>query len=385
MWTQKECYGLGVRFLQASDFHIGAPLTGLGEKGRRLRSELLLAFSRMVQLCRAEKPQLLLLAGDLFDQGTADSSALELICSELATLKETRVFIAPGNHDPAALGSPYQEQSWPDSVHIFKGPLEVVELPELKTRVFGAGFVKERQTTSLLSGLQTPQDDWINIGVLHGDLSPQSVYNPLTPPQIAGTGLDYLALGHIHLRSALEKAGSTYYAYSGCPAGRGFDECGDKGVYLGQVEKGRVHLAFHSLGGRQFLEVPVDITDCSTSGEMLAAVEKAIDEFPEQTRHFYRFRLRGSLPLAAMPAIDLLQQSLADRLWYVQVKDETQAHVDWDVLAQERSLKGVFVKRMLAELNQAQAAGDEERAMLCRQAVKLGLEAFSGEVTRYGD
>ena len=42
--------------------------------------------------------------------------------------------------------------------------------------------------------------------------------------------MDYIALGHIHKFSGIKRIGNTYYAYSGCPEGRGFDEEGDKGI-----------------------------------------------------------------------------------------------------------------------------------------------------------
>ena len=64
---------------------------------------------------------------------------------------------------------------------------------------------------------------------LHGDaLNAGSPYNAVTREQIAASGLCYLALGHIHEKSGLQRAGETFYAWPGCPMGRGFDELGQK-------------------------------------------------------------------------------------------------------------------------------------------------------------
>lgn len=65
--------------------------------------------------------------------------------------------------------------------------------------------------------------------MLHGDLtSADSAYRPLRPERIAETNVQYLALGHIHARSEVRRAGRTLYAYSGCLQGLGFDETGEK-------------------------------------------------------------------------------------------------------------------------------------------------------------
>ena len=59
-------------------------------------------------------------------------------------------------------------------------------------------------------------------------MGPDSGYGPISPGDIAASRLDYLALGHIHQASGLQREGSTYWAYPGCPEGRGFDELREK-------------------------------------------------------------------------------------------------------------------------------------------------------------
>ena len=57
--------------------------------------------------------------------------------------------------------------------------------------------------------------------VLHGDpANPSAPCRPVTRAQVAASGLQYLALGHIHTRGQLE-AGGALCAWPGCPMGRG--------------------------------------------------------------------------------------------------------------------------------------------------------------------
>ncbi len=115
---------------------------------------------------------------------------------------------------------------------------------------------------SPLAGFHAQEEDLAAFGCFHGDLSSaHSRYGPITHNEIAASGLHYLALGHSHSASGLKRrAGKTYYAWPGCPEGRGFDETGDKGVYLGQLEGGRVSLDFVPLARRRYLTPSLDIT-----------------------------------------------------------------------------------------------------------------------------
>ena len=85
---------------------------------------------------------------------------------------------------------------------------------------------------SLFAGCNLVETDnsKINILAAHADLTNRkSVYCPMKEWDFAVSGFDYVALGHIHAGGEIEKIGETYYAYSGCPEGRSFDECGVKG------------------------------------------------------------------------------------------------------------------------------------------------------------
>ena len=203
----------------------------------------------------------MLLAGDLFDGERVYPETLERLRETLVALA-CPVFIAPGNHDPFTPRSPYARQSWPENVHIFRGgALEAVELPELGCVVHGAAFTAPERTDQVLAGLTAPADGLVHILCLHGEVNaPASQYGPITREQIAASGLTYLALGHVHQCSGLQRQGDSFWAYPGCPEGRGFDELGDKGVLAGTVERGRVSLDFVPLCRRRYHILTADVT-----------------------------------------------------------------------------------------------------------------------------
>ena len=245
-----------MKILHAADLHLDTPFTGYDPtQARYLREQLLTLPQRLATLCRKEQCDLVLLAGDLFDGPCSQESVRTLA----AALEECAVpvFISPGNHDYVSLNSPYTTALWPSNVHIFKHPvMESVYLEALDCRVYGAGY-RCMDCGSLLEGFHAGSEARYHIGILHGDPTRgDSPCCPVTAAQILGSGLDYLALGHIHKAGSVRQ-GKTLCAWPGCPMGRGFDETGDKGVFIVTLEED-ARADFIALDVPRFLELKTD-------------------------------------------------------------------------------------------------------------------------------
>ena len=213
-----------IKFLHTADLHLDAPFAALSpEQAAARRQEQRELLTELAEAANTHDCDLVLLAGDLFDSAGASDETLLALRRALASIRAP-VFISPGNHDCLLPGSAYLTERWPENVHIFKtDAIGAVELPEKQLRVYGAGFTA-RHERPLLEGFRAKADGWTNLMVLHGDATQAaSPYNPITPEQLAASGLAYLALGHIHQASGLLRCGSTCYAWPGCAMGRGFD------------------------------------------------------------------------------------------------------------------------------------------------------------------
>ena len=229
-----------VRILHAADFHLDSAFTGLNEQqARQRRQESRDLTRRMVEYANDHGVQLMLLAGDLFDSDSIYGQTAEELAAALAEFRG-HVVIAPGNHDCYTAASPYARTLWPDNVLIFTAPEMLsmgLSFPQYGCTVYGAAFTApEMPESAELAGI-AEQDGNVAIGILHGEAGVKdSRYRPIPLQQIAQSGLDYLALGHIHAASGLLTEGRTAYAWPGCAMGRGFDELGEKGVYLGTLD-----------------------------------------------------------------------------------------------------------------------------------------------------
>ena len=225
-----------IKILHSADWHLDSPLRGFTDGQREALHQALLAVpEKLAALCCAEHCDLVLLAGDLFD-GAYTRQSYQALYSALEEMA-VPVFITPGNHDFTNMQSLWLTEKWPENVHIFTRPvIESVDLPDLNCRIYGAGFTG-MDCAALLMDFRAQRDDRIPIGIFHGDpATAGSPYNPVTRQQIQLSGLQYLALGHIHKQGSI-MAGNTLCAWPGCPMGRGYDEQGEKGALLVTLEE----------------------------------------------------------------------------------------------------------------------------------------------------
>lgn len=328
--------------LHGADFHLDAPFTALpADKARERRAEQRELLSRLAELAEERRADAVLLSGDLLDGGQTYQETVQALARCLGAIP-CPVFIAPGNHDYYDARSVYAGTVWPDNVHIFSTvSVEGVELPGLNCVVHGAAFTTPQADRSPLMGFAAPRDGKIHLMTLHGEVEGKGRYGPIPLEDIAASNLTYLALGHIHTCSGLQKAGETWWAYPGCPEGRGFDETGDKGVLAVTVDDGGgVSAEFVPLAHRRYEILTVDITGTESPEAALAA---ALPAAP--TGDCCRIVLtgeRGPEPpeLAALTA-------LAQPLFYsVSLRDRTRERRDLWARAGEDSLTGLFLRTL---------------------------------------
>ena len=365
-----------IKLLHAADLHLDSPFSGLPSgKAAQRRQEQRELLGRLASLAEAEQVQLVLLAGDLFDSDSAFTETAEELVKALGSIAAP-VFISPGNHDFYTSSSAYARLAFPENVHIFReNRIECVELPELNARVFGAAFT-DQSCRGLLTGFSAEKKDgFTDIMCIHGELGGDR-YDPITEDEIAASGMDYVALGHVHAESGLKRSGGTYYAWPGCPEGRGFDETGEKHVYITELGDGECSIKPVCIAARRCGILTADISDT----EPAQAVEAVLAE--NAGIDCCRIILRGET--AEAPDLAQLRRRFEDRFFSLQLRDETVLRRElWD-RAGEDSLRGQFLIRLRSAYDAAKS--DAERDKIT-QAVRWGLAALDKreEVLTHGD
>ena len=324
--------------------------------GEALRQGLAAVPGQIFELVREEQCDLVLLAGDLFDGAYTPHTYQNLY--DVLKAVAVPVFITPGNHDFCGSDSPWIKELWPENVHIFKSNcIESVALPALDCRVYGAGF-ESMDCPALLQNFRADCEEKYAIGIFHGDPTQiGSPYNPITKAQVLASNLDYLALGHIHKADSFV-AGKTLCAWPGCPMGRGYDEPGEKGVYI--VELGdAVSLRFHPLDTPRFYDLQAEP---NALGSLLP---------PVGNENYYRVTLTGC---CEAPDLEKLQAEYA-HLPNLVLRDKTTRPVDiWGSLGED-SFEGVY----FGLLRQAMESADEEEKQELLLAARLSRQLLEGQ------
>ncbi len=368
-----------VKILHTADLHLGSNRTNV--KGGK--AEIENTFLKIINRCKSESIDFLLIAGDLFETPFVEPELAEKVISAMEQIPDTIIAISPGNHDCSCPGSVYLKYNFPKNVVIFSSFLEYTDFPKKNVRLWGAGFTDRFERLSLLQASNENRNDMINLCVLHGEIvaeSTSSAYNPIYSSAIAKSGFDYLALGHIHKRSKIQKAGNTHYSYSGCPDGTGFDELGSLGVYIGEVSKSNTNLEFCETSSRKYIIESVDISSCNNTFDVADKILNHLKQnYGEKfTKNLYRIILTGRIAIDTAISTRQLQSLLSDTLFFAEVTDKCEADISHiETLATETSLRGIFAGKMLEKINSVPL---EEQGKY-KNALKIGLRAFGKGVT----
>ncbi len=351
-----------MKLIHCSDIHLGASMrTHLSvDKARKRQEELLATFSRMVSYAVTEGVAGIIIAGDLLDTVECDIKTRNFL---LDTIRESKidVYYLCGNHDENNM---LLSGELPENLHIFGTKWTKFNLGEVV--ITGATLGTDNEV--LYRSLNLSPNDF-NIVVLHGlDKYGSNVNEPDTVnlDMIKNKNIDYLALGHIHSYREGKLDYRATYCYSGCLEGRGFDECGEKGFVLLDINNGKMTRKFVPFARRMLYEIPVNITGLSTTREIINKISTTLDISPES---LVRIVLTGEYTVNTEKSLSLIESSFDTRYFYFQVRDSSRLHIDFSDYKNDISIAGEFV-RMVEESDLSTA--EKERV------INLGLNALAG-------
>ena len=212
-----------IKLIHTSDVHLESDTFGRSEEGQKYRRRIQVAFQKVVDKVIEEDADLFLIAGDLFDSNRVHESGVEFVHNELSRVS-CPVVLIPGNHDCFDTRSIYKKFDFsvagPHVYTLTAEEGEVIELPHIDATVWGKGMVEHDHKYRPVAGVAPRQRDYWHIGMAHGyfvddeELQRSSL---ILPQEVEQSGLDYLALGHVHVYTDLSQ-GATKACYPGTPA-----------------------------------------------------------------------------------------------------------------------------------------------------------------------
>ncbi|MDX9732080.1 MAG: exonuclease SbcCD subunit D [Bdellovibrionales bacterium] len=231
-----------IKFLHSSDWHLGKSLFA-----KSLLEDQDLALQELRALIEAERPDAVLLAGDLFDRSIPPEAAvkrLDLFLADTVLKLKTPVVLIPGNHDSNIRLGLHADLLRGAGLHVFSSPESILQPARFKTAsVYGIPYLEpaewalyfERQNQirthqealeAIIEALKPLLADDRAQGrrsvlVLHAYVTGGEPSESERPLSIGGSDLvhsellrdfDYVALGHLHRPQTI---GSERIRYSG--------------------------------------------------------------------------------------------------------------------------------------------------------------------------
>ena len=389
-----------LRLLHTADVHLGARHADLGEQAAAQRERQFAAFQASIELAIAEKIDVVLIAGDLFDSNTQPRRSVERVAAELKRLAAARIrtVIIPGTHDVydraslyrvhdlAALAGSTEDDDFvtvltPDRPSVHLGACDVI--------VHGPVFATKRAPHSPLRDLKVSPGDgatW-QVGMVHGSLAiPDKTDRDevvVTRAEIEATGLDYLALGHWH--SAQQgKAGATTYAYAGAPEPVAITQDGAGKVLLVELEEKAgartVTIDERVVGKTRFEKLDIDAAGLADQPALVDLIAARAD--PDLVLDA---RLTGIRPDELDVSIDEVEERLKGRFLKLRVRDLSMPALTEGVLPSPDTIPGAFIRNVEGRIAELEADGSEAAitdAAELRDVLRLGRLLLAGhEVT----
>ncbi|MCR5147222.1 MAG: DNA repair exonuclease [Clostridia bacterium] len=355
-----------MKFVHIADMHFDTSFTTLTNKanlGDTRRLDQRLAFKKVIDYIKENEIPYLFIAGDFYEHEYIRLSTIEYINNLFGEIPNTQIFISPGNHDPYLKDSFYNKYYWNENVHIFDSKLSVFEQEDID--VYGYGFDDFYYTNTDLENTELKNPEKINILVAHGTLNASNTlekeYNPISEKMLESKGFDYVALGHIH-KLDYNTVPNQKIVYPGSTVSMGFDELGQHGMIVGNIEKGKVELEFVPIDNKEFVVKEIDVTEMLDLEELATSINSI--DFSDNI--YYKISLIGRRNFE----IDLYKlNKLIINGNIIKIKDYTKLNYDLEKISKENTLKGLFVKEILRKMEENPE--DEE---VLQNALDIGFE-----------
>lgn len=356
-----------MKIIHCADLHLDSKLeTNLAAAiAKDRKQEILNTFERMVAYAVTNEVRAIIIAGDMFDTARVTNLTKTRVLNSIKKHPQVDFLYLSGNHDESNFIDLIEER--PANLKVFGTDWTTFAYGTVKI----SGIVlNEQNHATVYDTLRLGVDD-VNIVVMHGQVVTHAVRDnkskTINLNQLKNKQIDYLALGHIHSYSQAKLDQRGVYCYAGCLEGRGFDECGEKGFVLLEINDRTVKSQFVPFAQRQLIELKFDITPYSDwftlEDQILAAVKNYRPE------NLLKITLVGKYPLAMEKHVAMLEQKL-HQFYLVKVKDETVLQVKVADVANDISLRGEFIRQVLAS-----SLTDAEK----EQTILVGLKALNGE------
>ncbi|MGN0317065.1 MAG: exonuclease SbcCD subunit D [Lachnospira sp.] len=366
-----------MKIIHCADVHLDSNMTSNmdADKAKERKNEILITFRKMCRYAADNQVGAVIIAGDLFDKKAISKTAVNAVKSAILDNPLIDFYYLKGNHD--AEGFLNALESIPDNLKLFGSEwTSYVVNPKTHGNITISGVELSSDNSGAIADSLMLKADNFNIVTLHGQESEYSKKDKVETINIRmfkNKCVDYLALGHIHSYREQQLDARGIYCYSGCLEGRGFDESGEHGFVLLDIDEEKLTCTreFINIAARQIYTEDVDVTGCMETSDIAKRIEENIKTGCYREGSLMKFTLVGELDALAEKNTDYLVKLFNRNFYYLKINDETTTYVDYNKYLPDISLKGEFVRNVMND----SALDEKDKADM----VRMGLKLLSGE------
>ncbi len=360
-----------MRVIHCADLHLDSKMTAnlSKDQARERKGEILRTFGRMVEYAKSHAVTAIIIAGDMFDTRNVSVNVRSAVRDIIWRNSEIDFLYLKGNHDADSFLASLDEI--PDNLCLFHEKWQSYAYGE----VVITGVELDANNSGTVYNSLVLDADKFNIVTMHGQTAgykSKDKTETISFDDLRNKNIDYLALGHVHKYHLDKLDARGVYCYSGCLEGRGFDECDEKGFVLLDIDTVS-HTAtteFVPFASRTFYTVPVEVTGIHSTQDAAVCMEAAIAEGQYPSNSLVKFVLKGMVDVECELNTEFLEEQFLEYFYFAKVYDETKLWVNYEDYANDISLKGEFVRLVLAS-----DMTEEEKSLV----IRTGLQALQGE------
>lgn len=359
-----------MKIIHCADIHADSKMGShfTKEQAEIRRKEVVDTFEKMVNYAKDNEVTAILIAGDFFDTKETQQKRLKQRIGYIIKENPSIDFLyLRGNHDEDS--SALVNDQIPNLKTFSKDSWTKYSYGD--TDIYGHEF-----GTKIPAGVYNeiiPDSNRVNIVTLHGQVAEYKTKNDapdISLPKLENKNIDYLALGHIHEYRKEQLDSRGVWCYSGCLEGRGFDECGDKGFVVLNIENNKIQTEFVSLSKRKIHDVTVEISGSQNYDQIMAKIKSAISDISSED--IIKVTLTGEITEDTDIELDSYESALESQYFYIRFKDRTEIYIDYKQYENDVSLKGEFIRLV----NEQQNLSDEEKTTV----IMTGIKALAGRL-----
>ncbi len=362
-----------MKIIHCADIHLGSSLTANfdSKKAKERNDELFTTFTRMFSYAKEHSIGAIIIAGDLFDRDHGIKNLKKNVIRLIENYPEISVYYVKGNHDGQS-----SFERIPENLYMFsESEWTTYLLPESKKIKITGTELNKNNKSYIYDTLNLETEDF-NIVVMHGQESNTDGKNDaeiINLNSLKGKNIDYLSLGHIHAHKEASLDTRGMYCYSGCLEGRGFDESGEHGFVVLDIdeENHRFTGTFVPFAKRRIYHETVDISGAEDTITAIGILENFLRELDLKEGSIGEFILTGDIDLDVTIDESLIQNHFKDDFYVLKIKSKYSIKIDYSSFEKDPSLKGEFVRSVK---NDASLTEEEKKKI-----IKYGLDALMGK------